>query len=241
METIFAKAQLPIPIFNTSDFQDVLGSGSGSLSLDHQGLFRPLEMIAFPGMIFELRGEGEDFYEVFFPDYCKKRTYFVCKIGVELISSQPHVWKRKKFTPSEIEQRLISQMGRPYLWGGNLSEPIKYMLDLYPQLVEIGGFDGIDCSGLIYWASCGATPRNVSGLKEFGVEIACDDWTPQPLDMILLVDDPVLDDHIVYVLSNGNVIESKEKFGVYQTPLENRLRGLDASKRRFVIRRGNFA
>ncbi len=246
MTHFFGKARLPVPIFNSPHFREIFGEEDGAVLLDHQGFFRPLEMVAFEGSIFEVVGVGIDYFEVKYRDYCSARSYFVCQEGVEVFEDCPTAEKSKKFDRYEIEQRMISQMGRPYLWGGNWPECLPYMVKAYPYLEQIGGFDGIDCSGLMYWASGGATPRNVSGLRNFGEAIAFDQWRPRPLDML------VWEDHIVFVLSNGNVIESREKFGVYQTPLVGRLRTLlktrmphlewsdEMSKRGFVIRRGEF-
>jgi cell wall-associated NlpC family hydrolase len=63
----------------------------------------------------------------------------------------------------------------PYIWGGNSPIGSLRMLDLYPTNQAIDDLTrakwtmaGFDCSGLLFWATDGYTPRNTSKLMMFG-------------------------------------------------------------------------
>ena len=75
---------------------------------------------------------------------------------------------------------------------------------------------GLDCSGLLYEASRGMTPRNTSDLMHFGKQVTLE--SIQPLDLILY------SGHVIIALSNREVIESGLEFGgVVLHPLEERI------------------
>ena len=65
--------------------------------------------------------------------------------------------------------------GTPYVWGGNWSSGIPEMVHFYPPKSPLDekterywNLKGIDCSGLLYQTSGGATPRNTSQLIYYG-------------------------------------------------------------------------
>jgi hypothetical protein len=69
---------------------------------------------------------------------------------------------------------------------------------------------GVDCSGILYEATGGYTPRNTSSLAEFGRPVSIAGKTAeqiaaqlQPLDLI------VWPRHVLIVLDGGRVIESR--------------------------------
>ena len=64
---------------------------------------------------------------------------------------------------------------------------------------------GLDCSGLLYEATEGLTPRNTKELMTYGVEISLSER--QALDLILY------SGHVLIVLSPDKVIESRDEFG----------------------------
>ncbi|HPE85225.1 MAG TPA: hypothetical protein PLO43_03500, partial [Chlamydiales bacterium] len=76
-------------------------------------------------------------------------------------------------------------------------------------------FAGVDCSGLLYEASYGLTPRNTSELISFGEERSLENL--QPLDLL------VWKGHVVIVLDPYHTIESRLGKGVVITPLADRL------------------
>jgi cell wall-associated NlpC family hydrolase len=89
---------------------------------------------------------------------------------------------------------------------------------------------GLDCSGLLYQASNGWTPRNTSQLISYGQPVAIAGKSAaeivrqlEPLDLI------VWNGHVIIVLDGETVIESrlecgkKGNGGVVLTPLRRRL------------------
>lgn len=132
-------------------------------------------------------------------------------------------------------------LGKPYVWGGNWSEGIPELFSLYPPRGEldpttkaIWSLAGVDCSGLLYEAAEGATPRNTSQLLNFGQplhikEIGKIEWHNllQPLDAILYKG------HVLFVLDQKTIIESKFPHGVILRDLDERL-GEILSEKRYV-------
>ena len=126
---------------------------------------------------------------------------------------------------------MESFLGAPYLWGGNC-KGIPEILNLYPPKIEIQSLDrisqytwaleGMDCSGLLYFATSGFTPRNTSSLIYYGNPVKIEgkdreDWNLLPGDLL------VWKGHVIIVLNQDTVIESLGGRGVIMTPLHQRL------------------
>jgi len=230
----FARAKRPVPLLDTANFLAVFGGKDGaSLPLDNQGLMRPLEMIAFPGTTFEIQEEIKENQDTTIlhlktEDYPEKNVFADYRF---LHQSEENIPPRKAFLPStkEIIQNLTDLVGMPYLWGGNWSEGIEEMLTLYPpqkpldaEKRRIWALKGVDCSGLLYEATRGATPRNTSQLLFFGKDCAGSSFLP--LDLI------VWPGHVLIVLDENRVIESRASFGVIISPLKERLEEIKQRK-----------
>ena len=107
---------------------------------------------------------------------------------------------------------------------------------------------GLDCSGLLFEATLGATPRNSSQLVLFGKSISLNylQDTLRPLDMI------VYPGHVLFVRDRNTIIESKSPFGVRTVPIGERMQELLESRslvnnwspetppKSLIIRRINF-
>ena len=83
---------------------------------------------------------------------------------------------------------------------------------LDPVLQQKWQLKGVDCSGLLYWATNGATPRNTSALVNYGTGVmimglSIDQILTElkPLDLI------VWSGHVLIVLPGERVIESTWK------------------------------
>ncbi|MBS0628697.1 MAG: hypothetical protein JSS30_00560 [Verrucomicrobia bacterium] len=223
----FCVATKPAPLLNTPDFQKVFGSQT--LPVDEKGLLRCLETIALPGTKFEILREVAPFaLEVTTADYPGK--VFVDSRFVTPVSA--HAPERPKILPdtNTIIARLQSALGLPYVWGGNCRTGIPEILSLYnPPIPEnlhsTWTLCGLDCSGLLYEATDGYTPRNTSELIHFGQEVS----SPKPLDII------VYPGHVIIVFDPQTTIESRYGKGVVLTSLTDRLAELARTK--FYIRR----
>ena len=250
------------PVLNTSVYNSVFGYNDGnSVKLDKRGLIGEMEFIAFPNTVFEilesLNADDHFMCKVITDDYpYKNSTLFVDSRFVKLLNTKPPNRSIENLSGDNIISNLNSLNGLMYMWGGNTPNGISELLDYYPPKSEISEniknlwkLKGVDCSGLLYYATDGATPRNTSSLVSFGDSVYVHGMNAeqiseivQPLDLI------VWDGHVVIVLDNQTTIESTPDKGVHKSNLLSRLKYVmkdrkpvndwnTSSGKRFVIRR----
>lgn len=233
------------PVLNTPDFKAVFGGLSGKdLKTDQCGQVRELEYIALPGTVFTIlekqRSGADDIYQVETDGYTAPANVRLYVAGrfLKIWTAVPEQ-RRRSLPPQEvILTALKGAVGAPYVWGGNA-------LDGVPELVkwfykDAGRPDrgrltlaGLDCSGLLYRATGGWTPRNTAQLTAFGRGVAIAGKRPaeivkmlQPLDLI------VWNGHVVIVLDRQTAIESRlvcgrpGNGGVVITQLSSRIAGV---------------
>lgn len=227
----YAVATTPTPVLNTPDFSRVFGGG---LRLDPCKRVRPIEFVALPGTLFRVEGEqqhkGVTVYRVSTSDYPHhaKTGYFVDARFVTAVTGAPKERPRTLPELSVVQQRLMAALGKPYVWGGNVKDGVPLLKELYPQADPLAG---VDCSGLLYEATDGFTPRNTSALTAFGDRVPVAGLTPerlaqklQPLDLI------VWKGHVMVVLDDDSIIQStmgcRGDGGVHATPIRETLRRL---------------
>ncbi|MDN3507275.1 MAG: hypothetical protein P0S96_08625 [Simkaniaceae bacterium] len=209
-------ARIPTPVLNTPDFHQVFTK----LPLDDQGLLRALEMIALPGTKFQiLEKHPNDILEV------KTEEYLCGPLYIDSRFTKPFAVERKKVLPPAevIRNRLINSLGLPYIWGGNWGKGIPEISSIYGAPKDL--FSGVDCSGLLYEATGGFTPRNTSDLMQFGEEV--DDV--KPLDIL------IWPGHVIIFLEKDLVIESLLGKGVITTLFEERRKEIPQNQ--YIIRR----
>jgi cell wall-associated NlpC family hydrolase len=110
--------------------------------------------------------------------------------------------------------------GMPYVWGGNVRQGVFELLSFYYQGISHGkdkkrlALAGLDCSGLLYEATNGWTPRNTSALIRFGdgvpvagISLLQITALLEPLDLI------VWNGHVLIVLDKQTIIESRLECG----------------------------
>ncbi|MRR58939.1 MAG: peptidoglycan endopeptidase [Deltaproteobacteria bacterium] len=222
----YAVAERPVPVLNTPDFGSVFGGIDGrTLDLDRCGQILALEFIALPGTDFKIEDSITTFpfpvYRVTSSDYPypSESGYYVDSRMVRTTYSPPAPRKRTLPDPETISARLASAVGTPYRWGSNLRQGIPEMSVLYPPAPDqhlanstqnSWTLRGLDCSGLLYEATAGWTPRNTSELVGYGspVPIAGLDADGimqkiQPLDLI------VWKGHVMIILDRERLIESR--------------------------------
>ena len=266
----YGVARSAAPVLNTPAFSSIFGGADGkTLKTDRCGQVRELEFIALPGTVFSIRAEIRDgattVLRVETEDYPMPdgTSLYVDSRLVELREEKPAPRTRQLPALPDIVATLKASLGRPYVWGGNVAGGVSELIELF-----YGGevpatarrqltLAGLDCSGLLYQATGGWTPRNTSQLLSFGkaVRVAGNSLEEmvvrlEPLDLA------VWNGHVIIVLDRDTVIESRLECGrpgnggVVMTPLRQRLtkimrtrRPLDAwpadSKQRdvFVVRR----
>lgn len=267
----YAVAQLPTPVLNTPDFATVFGGRDGrTLQTDKCGLIRAMEYVALPGTVFTIDGAinrgALRIYKVTTADYpyTSKTGYYIDSRFVRLADRKPA--ERPRHLPSRqaIIDDMLAARGSRYVWGGNVRQGIDRMLIFYrpagaldPQTEQLWRLQGVDCSGLLYQATGGFTPRNTSELVGYGKPVAITGKTidqvarlVEPLDLI------VWSGHVIMVLDKERTIESRldcdgTDGGVVVRPLRQTLAGIlktrapvndyaeaaRTGKKAFVIRR----
>ncbi|WP_224984721.1 NlpC/P60 family protein [Geomonas agri] len=198
------------PVLNTPDFA---GSFSGKVQLDPCRGVRPIEFVALPGTLFTVeRGLEQNGVKILrvtsndYPYHSKTGLFidarFVEAAGADTKERRPHLPEL-----AEIQKRLLAALGKPYVWGGNVKDGVPLLRKYYPQGDPLAG---VDCSGLLYQATDGFTPRNTSTLIGYGEAVPVAGLTAEliaaklkPLDLL------VWNGHVMVVLDDDSIIESR--------------------------------
>ncbi|MCL2761549.1 MAG: C40 family peptidase, partial [Desulfuromonadales bacterium] len=243
------------------------GNDGKTPSVDHCGQFRELEFIALPGTLFKIEAEfkvdDNIIYRVTINDYPypSKDGYYLDARSVKLVKDKPEERKKILLPKSEIIAAMKSRVGFPYVWGGNIGDGLDTISAWYPlkpgqtgpEKEKLRRLQGLDCSGLLYEATKGYTPRNSSSLINYGDAVPIEGKSAeeitdilQPLDLI------IWHGHVMIVIDEGNVIDSRlvcsdPSKGVRIRPVLSVIKGLmerrkpanDAVKgaKEFVVRR----
>lgn len=183
----YAIANGPVPVFSTAHPNP-----------------KKLELICFPKTKFKVYPEETStFVKVTTEEYLSTNPLYVDRRF--LTSASEETPERTKFLPTAqmILDFMKSRIGTRYLWGGNWTGGIPEMREYYPEEPVTDDFlcKGIDCSGLLYQATNGFTPRNTADLCKYGIEIA-DPTHVKPLDMM------VWKGHVIFILDSTQCIES---------------------------------
>ncbi len=244
----YAVAIHPTPVLNTADLAGVFGGPDGkTLRLDHCGLIREMEFVALPGTPFRIEEtlkQGDRIvYRVTTDDYPYPSTtgYFIDSRFVRLAETAPPPRPRRLPSRQEVIDNLLSALGSRYVWGGNYRAGIPQLLSFYtpragvslaPALSDLWQLRGVDCSGLLYEATDGFTPRNTSSLVTYGEPVPVRGLDAkeivkrlEPLDLL------VWPGHVMIVIDRGRIIESRldcdgKGGGVRARPLRDALNEL---------------
>ena len=247
---VFGVARQAAPVLNSPDFGSVFG-GKDRLSIksDRCGQVRELEYIALPGTLFRILEEQQRGAAMI---YRVETAEYPAPAGIRLYVDSRFLELQSAVPPSrtvtlpareQVVATLKKSLGSSYVWGGNLQGGVPQLAEWFygnisPAERERLTLSGLDCSGLLYQATGGWTPRNTSQLVAYGraVNVAgrkSDQIMPmlEPLDLI------VWNGHVVIVLDRHTAIESRlacgkpGNGGVVATPLAERLREIMRTRR----------
>jgi hypothetical protein len=265
----YAVAQSPTPVLNTPEIAAVFGK---TLRTDSCGQLRAMEFVALPGTVFTIEAvvtKGTlTLYRVTSADYPYPRQsgYFIDSRFVRVTEKKPPERTRQLPPKETVIDNLLAAKGSRYVWGGNCRNGLPGMLSLYPpaesasltpDTAALRQLRGVDCSGLLYEATNGFTPRNTSALSGYGKAVGIAGLGAEriiervePLDLI------VWQGHVIIILDRELTIESRldcggTKGGVVVRPLRETLAGVmqgrvalndlgdagERGKKGFVIRR----
>jgi cell wall-associated NlpC family hydrolase len=231
---------------------------ASTLPLDSNKLFKAVESIAFPESKFVvLERMPRGVCRVITEEYFRQEVY-VDERFLILTDEEPTERKRTMPDQSTLLAHLESLVGTRYIWGGNWPSGIPFLLECYPPGASLSQLDpliadtwqlkGVDCSGLLYYATNGSTPRNTSELLNWGrpVPVAGKNMFDvlEPLDLI------VWRGHVILVFDKNWTIESLVGEGVIKRPFAQRIEQIvsqyspvddyaatESMGERFVVRR----
>lgn len=218
----YASAELPTPVFNIPDFPEIFGGYDGkTIRMTSCRQIRELEFIALPKTVFRIEDTVKygktTIYKVTTDDYPSKKELFIDSRFVKTLEKQPPERPRPLPSKQTIIENLMSVEGSAYVWGGNLREDIPEMLSFYPPSSNISPelqnrwiLKGVDCSGLLYEATNGYTPRNTDALISFGGPVQLSGLTiPQIIEKVEPLDLIIWEGHVIIILDKDKVIESR--------------------------------
>jgi hypothetical protein len=241
----YAVVHTAAPVLNTPDFKAVFGGVHGKkLKTDRCGQVRELEYIALPGTVFTIVNKQTygtvNSYQVVTDQYITPANVRLYIEGRFITLSNTFPPPLMPVLPSReaVVAALRASVGSPYVWGGNVVDGIPELAAWFYQGISANErkrltLSGLDCSGLLYSATNGWTPRNTSQLIRYGQGVAIAGKQAeeiatilQPLDLI------VWNGHVIIVLDRQTVIESRlecgmsNNGGVIAMPLLQRLAGI---------------
>ncbi len=233
------------------------GKDGATLALDEKGLLRAVETVAFSHTKFEiLEVLDRGIARVKTQEYLGESLY----VDLRFLQRIDHTTQERPcaLPPSKIIlEKMDTLLGFPYVWGGSFPG-IPRMLEFYPpakplpeNLKKIWTFHGVDCSGLLYWATDGFTPRNTSQLVTFGKSLKIENVSHQEIQkMVRPLDLLVWKGHVIIIINSEETIESRAGFGVVKRNLLERLSEIAQQRKpvntwdsseSFVINRWQFS
>lgn len=233
------------PVFDTPNLAECFDCHD--LALDDQGLFRRLETVLLPRSRVELleKMPNSSLWKIKTEEYPYEGNHFVDGSFLRKLDVEPRSIKVPSM-PQMLEE-LKRLEGAQYVWGSNWPHGIDFLPKFYrgktpfhnlkPEVQNIWQLKGVDCSGLIYYASDGYTPRNTSRLVNFGRPIEIEGLSvPQIIEKLQPLDLIVWQGHVVSVFSRNETIESRAKHGVVRANLSDRLSEILRERKPFIRR-----
>lgn len=225
----YAVSIYDTPVLNSPDYDRIYGGKDGkTLAFNKNGLVKELEYVAFPGSVFKITDEiknGDHFiYKVTSDEYdivLNGTELFIDSRFAELKNTKPERKKTPKPSKEQIYNFFDKCKDADYVWGANNINGVEKMIEYYRPKENINQkvfnhwcMKGLDCSGLMYEATKGYTPRNTHQMVSYGEGINIEGKSVyeiaellEPLDMI------VWKGHVIYVYDKNTTIQSAQSEG----------------------------
>lgn len=262
----YAIADGYTPVFYSHDLKNIFGGADGkTLKLDDSNQIDEVEVIALTGAVFEIYAEIQDGSNTIFKiytrdyDYLTKTGYYIDSRFVKQTDTKPEIKTKTLPAAQTILDRVKAVKWAQYVRWGNAPQGVAKLLEFYAPKWEIDAnlkskwiLSWVDCSGLLYYATDGYTPRNTSTLATYwsGVEIQ---WLNideilaklQPLDiivwrwhMIIVLDkETSLDASLENWVTTSNSKDTLKEVMETRTPINNYDDPAFTDKLKFVVRR----
>jgi hypothetical protein len=233
----YAITRYPTPVFNTPDLTACFGGADrDTLLLDEQGLMRTVETVLFPNTRVQLLEQValSTIWKIKTNEYAHEGNLYIDNRFLTVRDNAPHE-RQVKLPPIADILKTMSQLENTrYIWGGNYPEGISQLPEFYPSKTNLSTLDpliqdtwrlkGLDCSGLLYYATNGFTPRNTSALVKFGNSVNIEGKNAASiLEQLQNLDLIVWKGHVVCVYDKNTTIESRLPKGVLKTNSFERL------------------
>jgi hypothetical protein len=217
------------PVFNIPHIYKFLSELDGEVKSDKKGLVAEISFVAPPGKEFEIIEEIEQSgYTILkVKPVDSEKIYYLDSRFIEQSSGE--YIQKGKLSGEEIIRNLKAMEGYPYEYGGSIANGVYK----FEQMYDIKGLKekwkpkGLDCSGLIYQATNGLTPRTSNALTEFGEGLDIED---KELDEIIGMIEPLdiigYPGHVLIAVDKNSIMESSPKKGVRILQIETRLKQL---------------
>lgn len=227
----YARAILPTPVLTTPYFSANRGGStepwSYGLNMGDQEMIRNLVAVALPGTVFTVYFQLIDTWTTIYGVYSReiappprKVARYIDSRFVEKLEKKPLERTVTRLSVEEIYTNLLAAEGKRYVRGGTYADGIPEMSARYPypsttpqSIRELRRLEWVDCSGLLYQATNGRTPRNTTLLLWFGRSLPIEGKTVdelialvRPLDLI------VRKGHTMIILNQNDVIESRHDY-----------------------------
>lgn len=243
-KTSYAITKYETPLLNTYVWESIFGGPSGdALSYDRFGEIDQLVLLVPPGTPLSLQRQVRTktrnnqeilYYKVSSPLYPGPEALWTDGRFLDLQDFEAPQKAVPSLTATEIASTLQTFKGLPYTWHGSSAFGAEKLLEWYPPSKTISErtkndwiLKGFDSLGMLFRASQGKTPLDLSQLIHFGDPVALDlssitntDARGNTLDnslakakalMAILepLDIIVLKDRIWIVVSREELIESR--------------------------------
>lgn len=225
----YAVAKTATPVLNVPDFRAVFGGKDRqTLHTNPCGLIKEVEYVAYPGTPFtilqKIKSGKTLIYKVATHDYPMgpEDHYYIDSRFVTPSATLPTPRPQAIPSKKEVLARLQATAGNGYIWGGDVAGGVPDLVQFYPPKQSLAPdsslhqkwiLNGYDCSGILYEATYGATPRNTSGLVTWGESVPIAGLTAKqiarrlkPLDLI------VWKGHVMIVMDQRHLIESRPDY-----------------------------
>jgi hypothetical protein len=211
----YSKLWQMTPVFRDVHFPKHFGEGHDGLIFDKWHQIDPTETILLPGSIIRVQEVMKDrVVRMITSEYHSRTPIYTHASFIDEISRLP-LPDRIKQLPSRV--RMIHSMrhqeGKRYIWWGNSPMGVPELLDIFrntrAESRELAMLKWFDCSGLLYWATNGNTPRNTSELIDFGRAMDIEDRSVEEIiDLMEPLDIVAWKWHCLIVLDRWEIIES---------------------------------